>query len=741
MIFSPTTEFKSVIAAFDTQRAYQKRYQVRDADNSSLHSSREASREAFDDSVPGSVLPDSGTPDDMAAWLHRTVIHQQDGEKSGERGLRINLKDVEQSLEQNVERDTASVYDVRSVSHQDRFQRTAEPDYPLYVDGALPASDSILQLLPDSLNLQRATHNEVLSFVLAKNPSPSDHYAIAAVLEMAGMRDADAQGLFGQPTIFALARVLYAEYLVQPQQRREHITGARVRGGFIAEPQKGSANEHHRNAYCDSSSRNAHAPIPDELRLPDTPWRAVKAAFPLYLRGLLSNAPWAMQIASLALFGCAFGVSLNFSRSEATAAGIGMALSLIGTGGFIQTIGRLASFYLGQQNYILAQQLYYRGVSTGLMFSIIIALLVYAVSWFTPTFPPPVAATSAGYYVLFSSMTLCLSMFYVVHHYRGLIGCTFAGVVVMALVHAHTTAGAAAAHWSGIVVVNITALFWMRFYFQQQHMRHKPQQSTPVLPRSSVLAYGMTPYFAAGTLYFVLLFADRFVNWTTNAWLNGIVLTAMRDSGEPVVMPVAIYPPYEIGLMWAFLAFTFATPLLEYIITNFVQVLMPLQRQTTAHERDLHNSMFMKLYLRFAAVMLVFGVLCAVWTFDGVVWLYRLVGTNGEAWAAPLATIFSSSLAPTESVYYWASAGYVLLSIVLLNNLLLFSLARPWLVVRSLCTGIAVNFVVGWTLAHSTAAWMSVIGLCAGAAVAACLGTVYVLRLLRKMDFHFYSAF
>jgi hypothetical protein len=586
------------------------------------------------------------------------------------------------------------------------------------------------------IDFQNATLDELLGFVLLKNPQPADHYALAAVLEMAGMRDVDARDWFGTNDIFALARKLYALYR---QQSRE---------------QSDSRSHGHGHGQSDEND-----PASDNLLdEPTTLLHAVRQALPLYGRGLLSNVTWALQVACLAIFGYSFGVSMSFSRSEATAAGIGMALSMIATGGFAQTIGRLASFYLGQQNFRLTQQLYDRIVSLGLFVAVLCAVLLYGASWFVPSFPPQVAATSAGYFVLFSSMSLCLSLFYVMQHYRGLIGSTVAGLVVMVLVQEFVvvplgwTAGIAAAHWCGIVATNMVALVWIRHYLRHEHAHKASAHQVQMLPRASVLGYGVAPYFVAGTLYFAFLFTDRFVNWTANAWLNGIAISAMRGS-ESVVMPVAIYPPYEFGLMWAFLAFTFTTPLLEYVVTRFMHVLVPLQQRTIGFDRHAYNARFVRLYVRFVALILIFGAVCAVWTFDAVMfagqWSMQAsaqasagasAGANTGI-ASVLTPLFTSAFVPTEPVYIWAVVGYTLLALTLLNNLILFSLARPWLVVRGLCVGIVCNALLGWYLSHSVAVWMSVVGLAAGAFVLACVSGFYAVRTLKTVDFHFYAAF
>jgi hypothetical protein len=95
----------------------------------------------------------------------------------------------------------------------------------------------------------------------------------------------------------------------------------------------------------------------------------------------------------------------------------------------------------------------------------------------------------------------------------------------------------------------------------------------------------------------------------------------------------------------------------------------------------------------------------------------------------------------THSVFAWASAGYLLLAVGLLNATFLFSLARPWRPTVALIAAVVVDLAVGITLSRTGAPWHSAIGLAAGCGVFAAITGVMAVRTLRRTDYHLYAAF
>jgi uncharacterized membrane protein YfcA len=92
-------------------------------------------------------------------------------------------------------------------------------------------------------------------------------------------------------------------------------------------------------------------------------------------------------------------------------------------------------------------------------------------------------------------------------------------------------------------------------------------------------------------------------------------------------------------------------------------------------------------------------------------------------------------------VFLAGTAGYGLLVVALLNGVFLFSLSRPWPAVGALALAVCTNAAVGWTFSRTGEYWWSVGGLVAGAAVFAVLTSAATVRVLRRLDYYYYSAF
>ncbi len=543
--------------------------------------------------------------------------------------------------------------------------------------------EAVTQYKEREVDFQDATPHELLDFVLRKIPHPTDHYAIASVLETYGLRDIDVQARFGKPNIFVFSKDLYELYITIPDS---------VLFEFVPDLTQ---------------------QVFDEMR----------EAATLYLKGLSSSIPWALQALCLSLFGYAFGISASFTQAEAFAAGAGMALSLVVTGGFVQTIGRLASFYVGQYNYVLTQRLYYQVVSIGALLTMLIGIVLFSASRFVPRLPFELVAMSAAYYVLFSMMALSLSIFHILHRFRALAGVTLLGIAVMVLMNEVVHSGLAIAHLTGICTTNLAAIVWIHLHLQREQTTQPLHQSQSlVTPRLSVLAYSIAPYFAGGVLYFALLFADRIVNWTA------VPRSLARTT------PLVVHSGYEIGMIWAFVAFVFITPLLEYVSHRFLKAIIPAQQRYTALDRERHNLFFLKIYGRLALLLIAFAMLCVTFTYWGVMAM--------QYWHIDLFRgIISVALEETQAVFWLGAAGYSLLALALLNNLMLLSLARPRFVVRALGWAMLTNVCVGMLASRLYGSWYSAAGMTAGACMLALLSGWSVVRVLRKMDFYYYSSF
>jgi hypothetical protein len=242
--------------------------------------------------------------------------------------------------------------------------------------------------------------------------------------------------------------------------------------------------------------------------------------------------------------------------------------------------------------------------------------------------------------------------------------------------------------------------------------RRNPHRSRFLAPRTSELSYLAWPYFLYGTIYFVFIFLDRIVAWSTTG----------------AYMPYYIWfrGEYELGLDWALLALVLplcATEVLIHYVNNWLQAAQRAVRAAQAQRlvRGLRG-----VYLQ----CLIAGAFAAVagWmlTQAAIGWARHVPLLAGSTPSTPIETF----------TFQVGTLAYVLLAVGLFNVLVMFSLLVPWPAMRLLGIAMALDFVVGMVLTRTTghyqyAAW----GLLAGTAFLAIASTREVLRLAPQIDY------
>ena len=527
-------------------------------------------------------------------------------------------------------------------------------------------------------NLVSATKPQLLAFVQGIIGYPIDAYAIVAVLETYGLRDVDAQERFGADNVFALAEELFIEF----RQR---------------------------------AKRYPYIPTSQEIkRLPG--WQRFLL---YYVRGIVSNAPWALQITSLLLFGYAFGVYAKFDGKQVTVAGVGMMLSFLVSGGFVQALGRMASFYNGQHSYALTRQVYYRLWTFGVVAMVMSAFALDGLNWFVPLFPEESLMIGLAYYVCCGVMSLSLTLFYTLNKHAGLFGSTLAGVVVMAIVMEYTPLSIYVAHWMGFLVTSAVGFVWIHRILKKLTDTISKQQRSVELPRLVALLPSIAPYFLAGMLYFAFLLTDRLVSWSLTP--------------EGIFLKLWIHAGYEILLLWAFAAFSLILPLLEYIGDDFGTMLGRTQAQFGIGSRAEHNATFIDRYLRYWLMLVGTAVVVGLC-------IYALYSITRDATGNALLYRSFSSPALARQVVACGIIGYSVLVLGLMNNIILYTLSRPRKVIQAFLWAIIGNAALGFWLTRSFGYWYSVVGMTFGAFIFAALTTRAVMQALREMDYSCYAA-
>jgi hypothetical protein len=520
---------------------------------------------------------------------------------------------------------------------------------------------------------------EAIEFVIEETVSPIDRWAVAATLESSGLRDIDAAELFGYVNIFEMADVVYARIRI----------------------------------ILSEKAVDAEEVEKDGVRT--QVWRFTR----LYVQGMFFALPMMIQIVAVLALGYALWAYLRFDEAQATTVAIGTTLSFIVTGGFVQAIGRLGLFYGEQGAHGLAHRICQRLIILGMLTAAAVGGAWFTFNMITGHFPVVTVLIALIYFFLLSALWLFMAILYTTQRRFAIIIAPMIGVGVIAIVFNLTPLGIYASHWAGLAVTCAISWYWGHRVMSRRAKTVKGEKLLAVLPRASIIAYSVAPYFFYGICYFGFLFLDRMVGWST------------ADEALPFL--IWFRTPYELGLDWALLCLIFTIALLEYTINAFSEMIIPTQERFKASDIAGHNKFFQRFYARQLVALLIMSVASGVFVYRAVLWTRRFdqIDQVRDFFASPI----------TFNVFFWGATGYSLLVVGLMNGVFFFALSRPFFVLRPIIIAIVTSLVVGFVLSRVIDYWWSVAGMAAGSLVFSILTTRYVIRVLKNLDYYYYSAY
>lgn len=512
---------------------------------------------------------------------------------------------------------------------------------------------------------------DLLRHIIETNGDLQDVMDMAATIESLGWSDRRVEQVFGQPTVFDLAQDLFDEYRIEVRTD----------------------------------------PIPPRL---DLGWYQVLwQILADFLHGLTFMLPMAVSVASMVVLHISISSYQYFSVPQATALAMATFLSFVVTGGYSQAMATIYYTLLGLQEAGLIERTLYLVMRWGVLSAVLLGICVLIGDALFPMFPFSLALFMVLYMVLLSLLWLSFASLYVVRREYILTLVTTGAVLVAYFLwrYGHNVLLAQAiAMLSATLVATFT---WLVIFRRQS--RRWDHAGRIVKTRNSQLAYASGTYFLYGILYFVFIFADRLVSWTTatsfapySIWFRG---------------------QYELGMDWALVSLILPLGAAEAFVGYLVRWLMATQGHVLERNvSDLATST-RSTYLRLLAIYLVVAVVGTFLVRLGVEFAVQVRVLHG---ALPTSSIESF-------VFSWASFAYIFLAIALFNILLMFSLAYPQPALRSLLISLAVDVGVGIVATRVLGAYQfAVLGLLAGVACLIVLTTRDVLRVLPRIDFMLY---
>lgn len=499
------------------------------------------------------------------------------------------------------------------------------------------------------------------------NAQPVDALDVTALLESLGWTDRQAAERFGFPDLFAMGGAL--------QQ-------------WLAE------------------MRQVEPPPKPGLRWYALVWR-VAVQFP---HGLAFALPIIISFAAMLVLHISLSSYLYFDVLQATALALAVFLSFLATGGMVQAMANSVLLFLNMRETALARTTAWRLMRWGMFLAVALAVALVLGDAVIPVLPLQLVLFMDIYLVLLSAMWLAFASLYILRSEYYLTAITAGGILVafalwragLPVVVAQAIALVAAALASVTTAVILLARL----------ARRNPSRSRFVEPRISQLAYIAWPYFLYGTIYFVFIFIDRIVAWSTAG----------------TYMPYYIWfrGQYELGMDWALLTLVLplaAVEVLVHYVVNWVQ--SNQQAVPAARTADFVRGL-RAVYLHCLGAFAVAAATAVVLT--------RLV----IAWARGV-RILASAL-PTVSVepfvFHLATASYILLAASLFNILVMFSLGSPWPPLRLIGIAMAIDFLLGLVLTRLTGQYQyAVLGLLFGTGFLTVSSTREILRHVSRIDY------
>lgn len=506
----------------------------------------------------------------------------------------------------------------------------------------------------------------------------------AAILESRGISDDDVREHYGLPDVFALA-----EQVINRQREREDL-----RLHAASEEDRRIAEEQHRYK-------------PDTMGVIRT-----------MIRGAAYGMPMGLSVfASLILLYNLWSYYF-FTPAQATAIGLGTALSYFVAGGFTQTIGRRGLMYLRQGMYLMTLKVSWFFVLAGLITTAVIALLLIFVFNVFAVISTYEANLAVLYFVSLSVLWLCLAMLYMLNQEVQFTVAVALGIFLVYFIRESFGVSMVVAHQVGLVTASAYSLLMSTQYLLRRHWRTRDPNfvTSGKLPRPVILLSSVRTFVLYGSMYFTMLFADRLLAWTGRMEFRQTFIWFRAD--------------YEAGLNWALIGMLPAFTILELILQRFGSRMKPMQLAHGLNDRGSFTVSFLRFYVRqivIYSIVSVAGIIAAYWAIQLLIPRIPELAIMGTE--VPRFTFFIGVI------------GYVSIGFSLLNLSVFFYLSRPKLAMISLIPAMGVNVVVGYLLSRMFSYHLAVFGLAAGGLVFALISTVLCLRVLANLDYYYYSAF
>ncbi len=532
----------------------------------------------------------------------------------------------------------------------------------------------------------KSTFDRLVDDVYAQVGRPVNAQVVRALLESMSIRDLDAQRDFNATDLQSLATDLY-QRISDETYLENHPDPILVNSQFMSD------------GYL----------AKDFLRLK---LRYFAKFYPL---GLFHGLPVFLQISTIILFGYSMWTWIGFNQLQSTAVVLGVIFGLVGTGGFVQVIGRQVSHYWLNRDFEMVKRSTLIVFRDALIFMGLLSITFLIVDSFANFYPYEFLYLVFVYSFSIGILLLLSAVFHPIKE-RWMITLAFiVGAGISLYLKLYTSMETYYTHWIGIWIANGLMIAYLLNFFRKSIKEAKSYNRTT--SKNVVMIYRNYKYFFYGLLFFVFIFIDRILAWSTS------------PSGY---LPYVVYyeKNYEIGMDIAILIFFLLVGVLEYGITSFSSISDILQKQTPYNKPEILNNKALKMYNEHVAILISMGIIMGALLYF-VIW--DQLGYE-RAFEERLDLI-------SIKVSIIGGLGYILLAWGMLNSLYLFTLNKPSKPLSAILTACAVNLFVGWLASRLISYEYSVVGMLCGSFTFMYITRKYSLKFFKNLDYYYYAAY
>lgn len=434
-----------------------------------------------------------------------------------------------------------------------------------------------------------------------------------------------------------------------------------------------------------------------------------------FLRGAIFALPMVLSIASMLFFRFSLWSYQNLSTEYATAIAIGTILSFLSVGGFMQAISRRGFFYIYQGYFRMASRITFRFIFIGIGLSVLVSLALIVTNILFPLLPDIMLFIAIAFYLVLNSIWLAVAALYmlqreIIFTCLLLVGMLFVFIEFKIL------------HWNillsqliSMATISVAGIFAVMYLFGRSETESE-RGINPPLPRMSVTVYSVAPYFSYGCLYFLLLFADRIIAWSTN---SGFMPLDFWFRGD-----------YEVGLDFALIMLVIPMGVSEVVIGEMMRGVFLSQRKYALNDESALGTEYLRRFRRGRAIMVIASCASAI----SVYFIIENLMHSNFIISRHVVII----TATTNYVFIVGLVSYTILGIALLNTVTMFSFSRPDGVLRPLILSIIVDVLLGFILSRWIGYAQAVIGILAGSLLFMWLTSRNVNKVLKDVDYHLY---